>query len=738
MSSPNDIPEEDLIFEEALKIDDPARRAAYLKNICGDNEALRSRLEGLLSAAGEAERFFDESRSALDTLLPVGSKEAAGAAGTAPGGDASLIGQHIGRYKLLEVLGVGGWGSVYLAEQSEPVHRRVALKIIRGGMETSAIVARFETERQALAMMDHPSIARVFDAGSTDRGLPYFVMELVQGEKITEYCNRHRLDIKARLQLFVRICHAIQHAHQKGVIHRDIKPSNIMVALVDEEPVPKVIDFGIAKATEASLTNDAAGTAYVQLIGTPAYMSPEQAELRWMDVDTRSDIYSLGVLLYELLTGYTPFDAGQLTKAGINEMRKILREKEPPRPSARLLALNAAERRARAEERSCDAAELLHQIEGDLDWIVTKSLEKERQQRYETANGLAMDLQRHLQHEAVFARPPSLWYTLQKAVRRNRLLFAAGAAVGLALCAGMGTSLWLLLREREMRQRAVDAESQQARLREAAEVREKISQASLLISQERYPEVDSLLKDLHIDKPAIEASAALRALGEWHAIEGRYGSAALIFAKLRMLNAIDGWDIVSLDDLRYGPVLVLKGDLEQYDSFRREMLAQYLASPKPLADRVIKGCMLTPIDVTFRDRLVTLRDQGRIQAREADANGDPFQAAWTCMSMAICDFRCGDYAAAENWAKRCLSYSDYNAPRAATAHGVLALTYHATGRREEARTEWQLGMELIERKSRTPLGRGTPVQGFWFDWAFARILLNEGASQLGIKDSRSE
>ena len=356
------------------------------------------------------------------------------------------VGQTLGHYKLLERLGEGGCGVVYVAEQTEPIRRRVALKVIKLGMDTKSVVARFEAERQALAMMDHPNIAKVLDAGATDKGRPYFVMELVRGIRITDYCDQGQLTTKERLELFIQVCQAIQHAHQKGIIHRDIKPSNILVTLHDGVPVPKVIDFGIAKATEGRLTDATVYTQLHQFIGTPAYMSPEQAEMSGLDVDTRSDIYSLGVLLYELLTGKTPFDARELVSEGIDAMRKTIREKEPVRPSTRLATLQGEELTTTAKRRSVESSRLAHLLRGDLDWIVMKCLEKDRRRRYETANGLAADLKRHLNDETVVARPATQLYRWQKIVRRHKPACAAAAMVALALILGTGVSLWQAVR----------------------------------------------------------------------------------------------------------------------------------------------------------------------------------------------------------------------------------------------------------------------------------------------------
>jgi serine/threonine protein kinase len=333
----------------------------------------------------------------------------------------------VGRYKLLEQIGEGGFGTVFMAEQQHPVRWRVALKVIKPGMDTRQVIARFEAERQALALMDHPNIARVLDAGATDAGRPYFVMELVLGVLITEYCDTNNLSTPQRLGLFIPVCHAVQHAHEKGVVHRDLKPSNILVTLHDGVPVPKVIDFGIAKATQQDLTDKTVFTQFQQFIGTPAYISPEQAETSGLDVDTRADIYSLGVLLYELLVGQTPFNSKEMMRGGLDALRQIIREKEPLRPSTKLTMLQGDARTTAGKRRQTDVGKLVHQVQGDLDWIVMKCLEKDRTRRYDTANALAMDIQRHLNDEAVIARPSTAGYKLHKAWRRNKLAFGAAA-----------------------------------------------------------------------------------------------------------------------------------------------------------------------------------------------------------------------------------------------------------------------------------------------------------------------
>ena len=452
------------IFSEAIEKETPEERTAYLDQVCGNNTDLRSKVEALIKAHNEAGNFLEFP--VLDPSVTLGD-------GPLTEGPSTII----GRYKLLEKIGEGGMASVYMAEQKQPIRRRVALKIIKLGMDTKQVIARFEAERQALAMMDHPNIAHVFDAGTTESGRPYFVMELVRGVSITEFCDKTDLSTRERLNLFISVCQAVQHAHQKGIIHRDIKPSNIMVTLHDGEPVPKVIDFGIAKAVNQQLTEKTVFTRYAQMIGTPAYMSPEQAEMSGLDVDIRTDVFSLGVLLYELLTGTTPFDPEYLLSQGYGEMQRIIREEEPTRPSTKISTLGDALIDIAKHRRT--SPELLPKlIRPDLDWIVMKTLEKDRNRRYDSISEFMADIKRHLNHEPVLAGPPSTLYRVRKFVRRRRALVAAASTVAAVVVVGFVVSTVMYLRaeqawkhEAVARTRAEQAESTADEQRQLAEER---------------------------------------------------------------------------------------------------------------------------------------------------------------------------------------------------------------------------------------------------------------------------
>jgi len=452
----------DDIFAAAVEIVDAGQREGYLRRVMAEDAAGLAELQGLV-------RDYFAAGSLLDRPAVVNP--------TFDHSRAASVGSQIGPYKLVEQIGEGGMGVVYLALQKEPIRRLVALKIIKPGMDSRQVVARFASERQALAMMNHPHIAKVLDAGATESGNPYFVMELVRGIPITDFCDQHKLDLRQRLELFVKVCGAVQHAHQKGVIHRDLKPSNVLVELADVKGVPKVIDFGVAKATQQPLTDGSLVTGFAQMIGTPMYMSPEQAQLNSLDVDTRSDIYSLGVLLYELLTGTTPFDKASLEQAGLDGMRRIICEQEPSRPSHKISTLEAQLLSTVSNRRQMDPRQLSLSMQRELDWIVMKTLEKDRCRRYETASELAADILRHLRGEPVEACPPSWTYRCGKLMRRHKTALVTAGLVLIALVLGTAASLWQARQAQAAAAEAKIAQEEAQVERDAAELERKFAQA---------------------------------------------------------------------------------------------------------------------------------------------------------------------------------------------------------------------------------------------------------------------
>lgn len=481
-------PSEKSIFLDALDLESPEAQEQFVTEACAGNQTLKASVKRLLNAHQDDAHVIDapvaewrpDNKALLDDTLitdrEIGEDE----------------GSVVGNYRLMEQIGEGGFGLVYVAEQQKPVKRQVALKILKPGMDSKEVVARFEAERQALAMMDHPNIAAVFDAGTTEVGRPYFVMELVRGISITDFCDQQKLNMQARLQLFVNVCKAIQHAHQKGVIHRDIKPSNVLVTSHDGVPVVKVIDFGIAKAIGQRLTDKTIYTRFTAMIGTPLYMSPEQAEMSGLDVDTRSDIYSLGVLLYELLTGTTPFDRQRLCEATYDELRKIIREEEPPRPSDRLTTLGRHESTLLSGPAE-HGGQLLKLIKGDLDWIAMKAMEKDRQRRYETVGELAADVERYLNDDPVEARPPSSIYRLQKMAKRNKVMLVTVSLVMASLILGTTISIWQATKaiaernDKEVAlQNAVQAQNEaDAAKEQIQQFAERLKQANVLVTSGR-------------------------------------------------------------------------------------------------------------------------------------------------------------------------------------------------------------------------------------------------------------
>ena len=732
---------EEIVFS-TLKFQSSAERAAFWDRACAGDAALRAEVEKIWAEHTEAESFFDECQPALSpgaeaVRLLADSTDFSEAISAEFDSD-KFVGSQIGPYKLLQKIGEGGCGAVYMAEQEKPVRRRVALKIIKLGMDTKNVIARFEAERQALAMMDHPNIARVLEAGATETGRPYFVMELVRGIKITTYCDGNRLSVRQRLELFIQICGANQHAHQKGIVHRDIKPSNILVTMLDGVPVPKVIDFGIAKATGGErLTDNTLFTAFEQFVGTPAYMSPEQAQMSGMDVDTRSDIYSLGVLLYELLTGKTPFDQSELLKSGLDKMRRTLLEREPQRPSAKLDGLRAEELTQTSLHRQVETPRLKSLLRGDLDWIVMKALEKDRNRRYQTANGFGMDVQRYLNNEPVFARPPSRLYRLQKLVHRNQTTFAAIAAVSVALMAGFGTSTWLFFREREARREAESARRVETELRAEADARANISQAALLISRNDMTGADHLVNKILVPvvEPSLEAAGVFHTLGNWNVTQGRWQVAADRFLQLEQANQVDKSDLTAdetRDLLGAGPALIVAGDLNKYRQFVQVTLHRFADTSDPVAaEEVMKNSLILPADamtLQYLEPLVKLLQSSVAKNGPEVAKYDNL-IPWQPLALSLYEYRRGNFTNVIVWGQKSLAYANPTPPRVVMEHIVLALAYARLNQPENARLELAAGREPIEKRlpdgPEKILDLGDASTGVWHDWVIAYYLLHE-------------
>jgi serine/threonine protein kinase len=710
-----------LLFIAASALPDPAERRAFLEFACHGDQKLLKRLETLLDVRRDAEEFFE--------LQPAVTAQATS-------GDEGDLGAHIGPYRLIDRLGAGGCGVVYLAEQTEPLKRKVALKIIRLGMDTESVIARFAAEREALARMNHPNIARVLDAGTTTSGRPYFAMELVDGEKITDFCDQQRLRPRQRLELFLQVCDAIQHAHQKGVIHRDIKPSNILVRDCDGAAVPMVIDFGIAKATTIGMDYQESHTRSGHFLGTPDYMSPEQAD-GGMDIDTRGDIYSLGALLYELLTGHAPFGNHRFKELGLTEIRAILSSEEPPSPSARLAALPADELERIAADRSVDPQHLRSRLAGELDWIVMKAIEKDRRRRYETANALAMDVRRFLNEEVILARPPSRRYLLMKMVRRNRLLFTAGAIALGGLLGGLGLSTWLFLRERDAREEQarlrVEAEMARAnevQLREMTRAADRIAQAALLVRYNEMSKADEWVSRIQpgLVPPSLEAVETLRLIAEWNLLQGRWAAAAERYRVLvPVITSVDITDTDEMSRLLMPAAAAIKrwGKNDDYQKLRGLTLRRFNGSRIPgVAGQVIKVVLLEPADAATFEALTPLAATLEAYLQSPPANESLYLIPWRRFSMALYAYRRNDFDAALAHTQAGMALRTDSEPLVASYHLLLAMIHHHRGDHDEALKVFDHGSKLVEKWEQGPFGLGVSVD-LWFDWENAWFLREE-------------
>jgi eukaryotic-like serine/threonine-protein kinase len=593
----------------------------------------------------------------------------------------------IGHYRVLRRIGEGGMGVVFEAQQQEGLRRVVAVKVIRAGLNSREVAARFEIERQALTRMNHPNVAQVFDAGTAIDGRPYFAMEFVDGVPITAFCDQHHLNIRDRVKLFIQVCEAVQHAHQKGVIHRDLKPSNILVTMRDEVAMPKIIDFGVAKATEERLADVTMHTRVHQFIGTPAYMSPEQADPGHTDLDTRTDIYSLGVLLYELLAGVPPFDPKELSRGGFEELRRVLRDVEPAFPSARVGAFTDSEKIRFTQSRNDTCAALIHQLRGDLDWITMKALEKERARRYETANAFAEDLRRHLGNEPVIARPPSRWYRMERFVRRNTGVTIAVSCAVLTLAAAAGVSIWLAVR-------ATRAEARQEELADKAE------------------------------EAVVEL---LRARADLYGARGEWTNAAADLKRAIELR-IEG-ECVGCDDadhwdwLRLSALLVHERRTNEYTNLRKLMLKEFGgATDAKTADRIAKAALLLPGTPDETSQAHKLAEHAFAVGRTNFGYAEYFQ-----LTAGLAAYRNGDIKRAKQAAATVLKVPDLDWNIRALSRVQLALAQHAMGETARARTRLNEARKLAEE--RVPTHRGNLEQNYWqnwwHDWLILQIMLRE-------------
>ncbi len=735
------------IFVDALQRQTAAERSAFLTEACGGNADLREQVEALLREHEQLGSFLESPPPAL-------------AATVAESTVSERPGTVIGPYKLLEQIGEGGFGVVFMAEQMEPIRRKVALKVLKPGMDTRQVIARFEAERQALALMDHPNIARVLDAGTVGQafqrdaeresqagkpdlrcGRPYFVMELVRGPSMTDYCDQHNLPVRERLELFVDVCQAVQHAHQKGIIHRDIKPSNVLVTLHDGKPVVKIIDFGIAKAMGQQLTEKTLFTNFAQMIGTPLYMSPEQAEMSGLDVDTRSDIYSLGVLLYELLTGTTPFDKERLKQASFDEIRRIIREEEPPKPSTRMSECSPHAPRedsvtrsvtttltSVAAQRQSDSRKLSRLFRGELDWIVMKALEKDRNRRYETASAFAADVGRYLKDEAVLACPPSAWYRWRKFAQRNKRALTTATVVSVAMVLGTVISVWQAVRATDAMnsERATRTDLDEARKRaveQAAEARQaldRLSEANHHLQRGRYyaggeqwakaHEEFSRAVDLRPDN-----SLVWNERGDLYSNMGLWERAANDYRKAFDLQRPYG----ALPCLCFSVLFLFVGDNDGYQRLCAEIPKRFDPQAECVGaeDNIVRA--YTMISFPGADWAWAV-DMGKAGLKRRG------RTSWNCHALGRAYFRAGKDHEAVEWLRK----SRETEPQLAEGcqnYCVLAMALHRLGQTQEAREALAAGGRVIDGWIQATLTAEGVLTGppYWVDWPESLLLYRE-------------
>jgi eukaryotic-like serine/threonine-protein kinase len=702
--------DEEEIFCSAVEIHDPARRDQFLRRACGPDSRLRQNIDAMLTDHEQATRLFQEVATSF-TLDKDSLSDTVGDSEADPD-----IGTTIGPYRLLHRLGEGGGGIVYEAQQDAPVHRKVALKILKPGMDQLRVMNRFQAERQALELMEHPNIACVLDAGMTADGRPYFVMELVRGAKITVHCARHAVPLAARLQMLQQVCSAVQHAHQKGIIHCDLKPSNILVALVEGTPVPKVIDFGIAKATAG---NPAEWSLQACPVGTPAYMSPEQINGS-TDIDTRSDIYSLGAVMYELLAGRPPFGQEESSRTALTDIRLRLANEQPLPPS--LVARQNGAARVELNE--------------DLDWIVMTALDKDRERRYATMRGLGEDIAHFLANEPIRAHPPSRLYRFRKLVQRNRLASGALAAGMLTLVVGFTTSTLLYLkaeaaeqRQVQLRSEAQAAERKQAQLRAEAEERERVAKAAILLMQNKTAEADAEIQLMGgmLTQPSVEATNVFHKLATWNALRGDWKNASQRLLALSRVNRFDDSDMTdnaTRDLVAIAPTLIEAGNLEALGQFEMFLTDRLGHTTNPIAaEQILKICLQYPPSQEIMTRLKPVAIVAEKSLPNNDATRLSWLQAWRCFALGLWNYRTGHFEQAVRLANLAMA-----APRNEPVVNICCLTVRSMALRSLGQTAYAEAdlteaQEAIARKFSSPLEMDN--EGLWHDWLTARILQRE-------------
>lgn len=719
------------ILEVALSLEEGDIRDGFVSRIYQKDPVGLGEMRQLIDDAKCAAAYFIDARERRAEVAFDLASEWTSNPDWAPASEFEIEnpGTKLGNYRLVKRIGEGGGGVVYEAEQEEPIQRRVAVKIVRLGMNTESVIARFDIERQALALMDHPNIAKVFETGATGSGRPFFIMEYVEGEKITTFCDDAKWDIEQRLKIFMQVCDAIQHAHQKGVVHRDIKPSNILVSTGTGNNAPKIIDFGIAKAMNPEAFSRLVETSHDQLFGTPVYMSPEQIDLTGLDVDTRTDIYSLGALLYEILTSCTLFEGKDFSSCGVSTIRNIILTSKIRTPAQVLADLEPDRLAVIAASRRTSPAQLVKQVKGDLGRIVMKAIDRDRTRRYSTVNNMILDVQRYLANQPVTATPPSRFYLFGKFVRRNRLTFVAGNLVVISLVAGLVISSMLYNRERtalaeqtRLRAEAQAARSEERRLRLHADARENVARVAILLDQERIEDAEELRKNFPLDavEPSLEAAAVFRALGDWNAKHGRWEEGAQCYKLLMQANRLDDpAKVLDRSDMIAIAAMLMDYREEDYMIFRKEVADHYWEPrSKHQAEHLLKVCLIAPADTALLDRLsFALRVLG-------DPKAAPLPS-WAALSRGLYEYRSGDLDAALTTCQDGLNDTNVIAACKSSLRSVMSMIYNKKGMRDEARRELEISRDIIAETRGKEYVKGGSIPPIWFDWIIADVLHRE-------------